>query len=128
MGQNRPPGYGNNECTSLNGLVGHDKVLPHENEAPHCGTEVPNDKFDGEQRQVHKDQNAEDDKRKFHGLITTNDNMDKFEQNVLINVPNVGEAKEDVNIFTDKSMFIVLESLFLIHQLDQKAKISPDLN
>ncbi|KAI3463897.1 hypothetical protein Pfo_020560 [Paulownia fortunei] len=101
MGQNGPPGDGNNECTSLNGLIGHDEVLPHEKQAPHCGTELPNDKFDGEQRQVHEDQNAEGDKREFHRLITTNDDMDKFEQNVLRNAPNVGEAEEDVNIFTD---------------------------
>ncbi|KAK6153458.1 hypothetical protein DH2020_013097 [Rehmannia glutinosa] len=105
MVQNGPPGDGNNMCTSLKGPVGHDEVLLHEKQAPHSTLQSQNDKFDGEQGQDHEVQNVEDDKDSLHDLITTNEDMDKLEQNDLRDVPNVGEAEEDVNISTDSDWY-----------------------
>ncbi|KAL0357430.1 UNVERIFIED_CONTAM: hypothetical protein Scaly_1428700 [Sesamum calycinum] len=47
-------------------------------------------------------ENAEGDKNGSHGLTTANEDMDEFEQNVLLrNVQNVDEAVEDNNISSD---------------------------
>ncbi|XP_011087312.1 uncharacterized protein LOC105168847 isoform X1 [Sesamum indicum] len=99
-GRNVPPGDGYIECISSKVLVGHDEVLPQKKHAACSGTEVPNENFepspdpDGE--------NAEGDKNGSHGLTTANEDMDKFEQNVLLrNDQNVDEAVEDVNISSD---------------------------
>ncbi|KAL0364727.1 UNVERIFIED_CONTAM: hypothetical protein Sangu_0570300 [Sesamum angustifolium] len=99
-GQNVPPGDGYIECISSKVLVGHDEVLPQKKHAACFGTEEPNENFepspdpDGE--------NAEGDKNGSHGLTTANEDMDEFEQNVLLrNVQNVDEAVEDDNISSD---------------------------
>ncbi|GFP84532.1 probable inactive leucine-rich repeat receptor-like protein kinase at3g03770 [Phtheirospermum japonicum] len=101
IGQNGPPGDSNDMCTSLEGLVGHDEVLLHERQAPHSTPQCQNDKSDGEERQDHENENAEGDENGLHGVRTTDEDMDKLHQNVLRNVPSVGEAEEDVDISTD---------------------------
>ncbi|KAG8388740.1 hypothetical protein BUALT_Bualt02G0156700 [Buddleja alternifolia] len=98
-GQNGRPGYGNNECTSSKGLVHRDEVLPNEKQAPLGGTEMLNDKFDGERGQDHDFENVRGGKR---GLFTaTHENMDKLEQNIQRNIPNGVEGGEDVDISSD---------------------------
>ncbi|KAL3617872.1 hypothetical protein CASFOL_038193 [Castilleja foliolosa] len=97
MGQNGPPGVSRDMCTSFEGPVGHDEVLPHENQAPHSTLNIQNDKSDGKERQDNGDENAEGDENGLHGVRTTDEDMDKFHQNV----PNVGEAEVYVDISTD---------------------------
>ncbi|KAL0421962.1 UNVERIFIED_CONTAM: hypothetical protein Slati_3219100 [Sesamum latifolium] len=115
-GQNVPPGDGYIECISSKVLVGHDEVLPQKKHAACCGTEEPNENFepspdpDGE--------NAEGDKNGSHGLTTANEDMDEFEQNVLLrNVQNVDAAVEDVN-FLVTVMGIMMRGLILIQKKD----------
>ncbi|KAL6509544.1 hypothetical protein OROGR_022854 [Orobanche gracilis] len=87
------------KCTSSEGLVGPDEVLPCENQVP-CDTEVIK-KSDVEQEQESQDhgiEGAKDDKEYLCDLTGTED-VNKFEQNIQ---RNVGEVEEvDISSDTD---------------------------
>ncbi|KAL6554727.1 hypothetical protein OROHE_007466 [Orobanche hederae] len=88
------------KCTSSEGLVGPDEVLPCENEVPYCDTEV-NKKPEVEQGQDSQDhgiEGAKDDKEYFYDLTRTED-VNKFEQNIQRNVCEVEEV--DISSDTD---------------------------
>ncbi|XP_057791889.1 uncharacterized protein LOC131008837 [Salvia miltiorrhiza] len=85
MRQNGSPGNGNNHCNSSKELVGNFHVLPD------CGTEVLNE----------EGQTRENGGNGFHGLTSTNEDIDKYDQNVPRTLPTVGEAEDDVDIFSD---------------------------
>lgn len=91
--RNGSPGDGNNKCKSLKGLVGNVHI-------PQCGTEVLTEKIDVAM-QDSKGENTENREKGFHGLLSTNEDIDKFDQDVPRTVPTVGEVEEDVDISGD---------------------------
>lgn len=93
MRQNGSPGDGNNQCKSLKWIVWNVHI-------PQCGTEVLTEKIDVAM-QNSKGENTENREKGFHGLISTNEDIDKFDQDVPRTSPTVGEAEEDVDISSD---------------------------
>ncbi|KAL8547101.1 hypothetical protein ACS0TY_006719 [Phlomoides rotata] len=83
-------GYTYNRCTSSKGLVGNDEV-PYEKQA----TEVSDESSDLAILNS-KGKNAENVRKCFNGLMTMNEGVNKFDQNIPRIVPTVGEA-EDAN-------------------------------
>ncbi|KAI3454750.1 hypothetical protein Pfo_011413 [Paulownia fortunei] len=100
MGQNGLPGDWNTEFTSSKGFIGPDEVLHHGKEVCHHDTKASNENFDVEEGQEHDTENA-GDKEGFQELKTTNEYMNRFGQNVRRNVPNLGDAEDDVDISSD---------------------------
>ncbi|KAL8533025.1 hypothetical protein ACS0TY_009328 [Phlomoides rotata] len=92
IGENGHSGGGYNQCTSSKGIVGNDEV-PHEKQAPHCGTEVSDESSDLEILNS-KGKNAENVRKDFNGLMTMNEGVNKFDQNIPRIVPTIGEAED----------------------------------
>ncbi|KAL3824997.1 hypothetical protein ACJIZ3_021026 [Penstemon smallii] len=103
--QDELPGDGNNEFTSSKRLADHDEDFPCETETPHHETEVPNDKFEEEQRQDYDNHNAECGKECFHELEVANKDVAKLDQNAQ-NIAPIGYHVEMSDFATMKNAFL----------------------
>ncbi|KAL2472736.1 uncharacterized protein Fot_48472 [Forsythia ovata] len=117
-GKNSPPGDCRNEHPSLKGLVGHDEVLPCEEQLLHSDTEVPKDKSGKVQGQDNHLDEAKADKEGLCELRTdvgtceggiqpevcNDEDLDGFEHSSQRKASNVGEAEDDIDHNQDADM------------------------
>lgn len=92
--QNRSSRDSIDQCNSSKGLVGNVHVLLH------CGTELLNEKINVAMENS-KGDITENGREGFHGVISTNEDIDKFDQNVPRTVPIASETEEDVDLSSD---------------------------
>ncbi|KAL0355422.1 UNVERIFIED_CONTAM: hypothetical protein Sradi_3989100 [Sesamum radiatum] len=94
IGLNGHPADDSNE--HISDLVGPPEVLPRENQVPHYDNKLPNDKSDEEHGQENEIGELKGDRQGFCNHKAS-ENMDNFEQNIQVNVPN-GEGEENLHL------------------------------